>query len=86
MLRCGSNGPLTDRRLADVADDWKARHPINLADAFAASLANRKGHRRPRIQDPGQGNQNQLADIVLALVCSWAPVWRVDNQRRKREI
>ncbi len=28
-----------DRRLADVAADFKARHKISLADAFAAALA-----------------------------------------------
>jgi len=31
-----------DRRLADLAADLKARHPLSLADAFAAALAREK--------------------------------------------
>jgi ribonuclease VapC len=31
-----------DRALADLAAEFKARHPLSLADAFAAALAKQK--------------------------------------------
>jgi hypothetical protein len=55
-----------DRRLADAAADFKSRHKISLAGAFAAGAGqgaqNRPGHRRPGIQAAGKGNQNRLVE------------------------
>jgi hypothetical protein len=52
-----------DRRLANAAADFKSRHNVSLADAFAQGAQNRLGHRRPGIQAAGKGNQNRLAEI-----------------------